>query len=129
MINLFFQNGTIRFEVNRQTLDRAAISLSPALLQLAKANYSPSKAPAGGTRQLRVSDPPPYPALARRLNIRGTVRLEAVVRRDGTVKQVRILGGNPVLAEALSSAVMNWKFEAAAQETVENVEYTFAPSL
>jgi TonB family protein len=61
------------------------------------------------------------------MNIRGTVRLEAVVRRDGTVKQVKVLGGNPVLADALSSAVMNWRYEPAAQETVENVEQTFAP--
>lgn len=127
MINLLLQDGRIRFEVNRQTLDRAAIRLSPALLQLAKANDSPPKTATGGTRQLRVSEPPPYPALARRMNTRGTVRLEAIVRRDGTVKQVKVLGGNPVLADAVSNAVMNWKYEPAPQETVENVEYTFAP--
>ena len=127
MINLFLQNGKIRFEVNRQALDRAAIRLSPALLQLAKANdTSPNNATAGG-RQLRVSAPPPYPELARRLNIRGLVRLDVVVRRDGTVKQIKVHGGNPVLADALSDAVRNWKFEPAPQETVENVEYTFAP--
>ncbi len=127
MINLFLQNGKIRFEVNRQTLDRAAIRLSPALLQLAKANDSSLNDANPGGRQLQVSVPPPYPELARRLNVKGTVRLEVVVRRDGTVKQVKVLGGNPVLADAVSSTVMNWKYESAAQETKENVEYTFAP--
>jgi TonB family protein len=127
MINLFLQNGKIRFEVNRQNLDRAAIRLSPALLQLAKANDGSLNNATAGGRQLRVSAPPPYPELARRLNIRGLVRLDVVVRRDGTVKQVKVHGGNPVLADALSDAVRNWRYEPAPQETVEDVEYTFTP--
>ncbi len=127
MINLFVQHGKIRFEVNRLALDRAAIRLSAALLQFAKANDTAQKTAAGAARQLPVSPPPSYPELARRLQIGGTVRLEVVVRQDGTVKQIKVLGGNPVLADGLTSAVMNWKYEPAAQETVERVEYTFAP--
>lgn len=125
MINLYLQNGRIRFDVNRQALDGAGIRLSPALLQLAKSDESPARTLAGGKRQLHVSEPPEYPELARRLNLRGAVHLEAEVRRDGTVKAVRVLGGNPVLAEALSRAVMSWKYEPATQETVEQVEFNF----
>ncbi|MBZ5683212.1 MAG: TonB family protein [Acidobacteriia bacterium] len=125
MINLFLENGRIRFEINRQALDSAGIRLSPALLQLARPpDGSPTPA-LGALRQLRRNEFPEYPKVARRLNIKGAVRLEAVVRRDGTVSSVRVLGGNPVLAEALSRAVMNWKYEPSAKETVEQVEYTF----
>src|SRR5579871_782948 len=109
MINLVLQNGRIRFAVNRQALDRAGISLSPALLQLAKPADTPPAGATAGTRQLRLSDPPVYPELARRAQLKGSVRLEAVVRRDGTVKQVRVLGGSPVLADALARAVMDWQ--------------------
>lgn len=124
MINLFLQNGRVRFEVNRKTLERSGIRLSPALLQLAKVDDTALK-PTTGTRQLRSNDPPTYPELARRLNIRGAVRLRVVVRPDGTVKEVHVLGGNPLLAQELSRAVMNWKYEPAAEQTSERVEYTF----
>lgn len=127
MINLVVQDGRIRFEVNRPAVDRVGITLSPALLQLAKAGNSPPKGVAGKSRQLRVSSPPLYPELARRAQLKGSVRLEAVVRRDGTVKQVRVLGGSPVLADALASAVKDWQYEPSGQETVEQVEYTFVP--
>jgi TonB family protein len=125
MINLYPQNGRIRFEVNRQALDRAGIRLSSALLELAKADDSSPRTAASGKRQLRVSPPPSYPELARRLRISGMVHLQAVVRRDGTVIDVKVLGGNPLLAEALSHAVMSWKYDPAARETVEQVDYSF----
>ena len=127
MINLYLENGRIRFEVNREALDRAGIRLSPDLLQLAKDNDSPAKTARGEPRQLRSSRPPLYPELAQRLNLRGPVHLELVVRPDGSVKDVRVLGGNPVLVEALWSAVMYWKYEAATQETRERVDYSFNP--
>ena len=96
-----------------------------ALLQLAKVD-DPRLKPTTGTRQLRSNEPPTYPELARRLNIRGAVRLRVVVRSDGAVKEVHVLGGNPLLAQELSRAVMNWKYEPATQETSERVEYTFS---
>jgi TonB family protein len=125
MINLYLQGDKIRFEVNREALDRVGIHLSPALLQLATAEDTPRRPATGAPRQLRVSQPPEYPELARRLKITGEVHLEAVVARDGTVKAVRVLGGNPVLAEALSRTVMGWKYEPAAQESVQLVEFRF----
>ena len=126
MINLLLENGKIRFAVNRDALDRAGIRLSPELLQLAKAEEGSRKPKPHGPRQLRESRLPEYPELARRSKLQGTVHLELDVRRDGTVKSVRVLGGHPVLAEALSQAVMEWKYEPAPDETVEQVNYTFS---
>jgi TonB family protein len=69
---------------------------------------------------------PEYPRIAASLNIVGAVQLQAVVRADGTVKQVRVIGGHPALAEAAAAAVMRWRYERAAKETTETVKITFA---
>jgi protein TonB len=70
---------------------------------------------------------PAYPALARRTNIRGVVKLEVVVRPNGTVKSTRVLGGNPVLIDSAKDAVQRWKFEPGPQETTEIEQIRFEP--
>ena len=68
---------------------------------------------------------PVYPELAKKMHIRGTVKVEAVVRPNGQVKTTRVLGGNPVLVDAAADAVGKWKFEPAQFETTEIVQLTF----
>lgn len=70
---------------------------------------------------------PAYPDFARRMALRGTVKLEAVVAATGKVKVVNIKGGHPLLAQAAARAVSNWKWEAASSETRESVEVQFSP--
>jgi TonB family protein len=69
--------------------------------------------------------PAVYPEIAKRYNIRGVVKLEVVVREDGSVRSAKVLGGNPVLIDAATDAVCKWRFEAASRETVEAVEIRF----
>lgn len=78
------------------------------------------------TRKLKSSVPPEYPELARRLNLRGIARVSVTVAPDGRVTNVRELGGNPVLVDALVRAVKKWKYEPAAKETVVEVKFEFA---
>lgn len=80
------------------------------------------------TRKVKVSVQPNYPELARRNNIHGTARLQLVVAPDGTVKDVRILGGSPVLVQAAVEAVKKWKYEPAATETTVIVKFDFTGS-
>jgi TonB family protein len=68
---------------------------------------------------------PVYPELAKKMHIRGTVKVEAIVRPNGQVKSTRLLGGNPVLVTAALDAVSKWKFETAQSETTEVVQLTF----
>lgn len=68
---------------------------------------------------------PVYPQLAKRMNIRVVIKLEVVVRANGSVKSIQVVGGNPVLLEAANDAVRKWKFEAAAGETTEVVQLSF----
>jgi TonB family protein len=78
-------------------------------------------------RRVKSSTPPDYPELAKRLAIRGVVRIEVTVAPDGSVKQVKDLGGNPVLLDALTRAVKKWKYEPGPKESVIEVKYEFSP--
>jgi TonB family protein len=76
-------------------------------------------------RQVVRQQIPEYPALLKKLKIGGTVKLNALVAADGTVKKTKISGGNPMLAELASMAVSKWKYAPSAQATNEAVEMTF----
>jgi TonB family protein len=75
-----------------------------------------------------VSKPEPaYPSLARRMGISGTVRIEALVAPNGSVKSTSIIGGHPVLAQSAQDAVRKCKWEPASHETKEIVILNFHP--
>jgi len=76
-------------------------------------------------RKVTLRVPPVYPELAKKMHIRGVVKIEAVVKPNGMVKSTRALGGNPVLLEAAKDAVTKWKFEPAQSETTEVVQLAF----
>jgi len=70
---------------------------------------------------------PLYPALARKMSISGSVKIEAVVAPNGTVKSAGIPGGHPVLAQAGVDAVRRSKWETGSRETHEIVVLNFHP--
>ena len=53
---------------------------------------------------------PVYPEQARLRNVEGEVRLEALVGKDGAVQVLKLLSGNPQLAQAAADAVRQWRF-------------------
>lgn len=125
MINLVLDRGRIQFEISQSGLERTDIHFSPKFLSLAKTNSGPSNEHAEGSRQILIKISPEYPDIARQMKLKGVVQLEALVGRDGRVKEVTILGGHPLLADALSRAVKQWKYEPAAKESTELVRYSF----
>ena len=72
---------------------------------------------------------PQYPAMARTMNLRGSVKAEAVVQPNGVVKSVEVKGGHPVLVRAAQDAIYKWKWAPASHETREPVEFKFDPEL
>jgi protein TonB len=53
---------------------------------------------------------PIYPSFARQAHREGTVELRATISSDGAVKDVQVLSGDPVLAQAARDAVAQWRF-------------------
>jgi len=78
-------------------------------------------------RRVIHSQKPEYPAVLKLLGIGGTVRLSAKVLANGTVADVQILGGNPVLAESAVKAVKTWKYAAASSSSNETLKIEFNP--
>jgi TonB family protein len=72
---------------------------------------TPSIARAPAPNRLLYRVDPKYPELAKSQHIQGAVELEAQVLGDGTVGNVAVLRGDPLLAEAASSAVKQWKYQ------------------
>jgi TonB family protein len=78
-------------------------------------------------RRAKTKVQPPYPDLARKMNITGTVKVQVVVSPNGTVKEAKVVGGHPVLAGAALEAVKKWRFEPAATESTGVVDFKFEP--
>ena len=54
---------------------------------------------------------PEYPPLAKMARIQGTVRLEAIISRDGTIQDLRVVSGHPLLVKAAMEAVQRWRYQ------------------
>ena len=54
---------------------------------------------------------PEYPPLAKMARIQGTVRLEAVIAKDGTIQDLKVLSGHPLLVKAALDAVKQWRYQ------------------
>jgi len=78
-------------------------------------------------RKVLVSSQPLYPELLKRAQIGGLVRLKATVLINGTVSNVAVTGGNPVLAESAVAAIKRLKFAPAVSQTVEDIAINFNP--
>jgi TonB family protein len=76
-------------------------------------------------RKVLVMSQPEYPAILKQGHFEGQVRLAATVQPNGIVSKVEIKGGNPMLSEYASKAVMKWKYAPGPAETVEDVVFNF----
>jgi protein TonB len=54
---------------------------------------------------------PPYPPLARSARIQGTVILQAEISKDGTIQNLRLISGHPMLAPSAIDAVKQWRYK------------------
>ncbi|MFY9558714.1 MAG: energy transducer TonB [Terriglobales bacterium] len=79
------------------------------------------------TRKLKTKVAPVYPELARRMNITGVVKVQVTVDKNGGIKNPKLVGGHPILANAALDAVKKWRYEAGPEETTGVVEFHFDP--
>jgi protein TonB len=53
---------------------------------------------------------PSYPVLARAARIQGDVVLTAIISKDGTIKNLTLVSGHPMLVPAAIAAVSQWRY-------------------
>ncbi len=73
---------------------------------------------------------PVYPPLARQARIQGTVRLEAVINKDGVIEELKVISGHPLLIPAAQAAVAQWRYKptmlnGVAVEVVTTIDVNF----
>ena len=54
---------------------------------------------------------PVYPQLARNARVQGQVVLTAIISKDGTIQDLRVLSGHPLLVPAALDAVRQWRYK------------------
>jgi TonB family protein len=101
------------------------LSVTPAgetVIQIVAPGYTQSlQQPATSSRiqgdfniqqaKLRSSVPPVYPPLAKQARIQGMVKLGATLAKDGTVQNLMVISGHPLLVPAALDAVKHWVYE------------------
>ncbi len=86
-------------------------------------NSSPGPTP----RKLVYKVAPKYPRELRQNEIGGVVRLSISINPSGSVSKVSPIGGNPVLVDAATNAVRQWKYAPADRATTTEVQLDFVP--
>jgi len=74
----------------------------------------PQRIRVGGNVQAArlVRQPKPvYPPLARQARIQGTVRFNAIIGRDGTIQNLQLVSGHPLLVPSAQDAVKQWVYQ------------------
>jgi TonB family protein len=61
--------------------------------------------------KLTHQEAPEYPPLAKTAHIQGTVRMEVVIDKDGTIADIKVLSGHPLLIESALEAVSRWRYQ------------------
>ena len=113
--------------LNRNSFPLAALALLIGLT----ASFSPrlwAQDTAKTHRKVLVMTEPDYPYVLRNGHFEGQVRLAATVLPNGTVSKVECKGGNPMLAQYASQAVMHWKYAPGPAQTVEEAVFVFNPN-
>jgi protein TonB len=76
---------------------------------------------------------PSYPPLARQARIQGVVVLQALIGKDGTITNLHVVSGHPMLTNSALEAVKEWRYkpyylngEPVEVETTINVNFTLS---
>jgi TonB family protein len=70
---------------------------------------------------------PAYPEVAKHARLSGTVKVEVLIAPDGTVKNVRVIGGHPLFVDATIEALKKWKYVPSNAEVTAALEFNFHP--
>ena len=54
---------------------------------------------------------PTYPPLAKQARIQGTVKFQAIIGKDGTIQNLQLVSGHPMLVQNATEAVKQWIYK------------------
>ncbi len=73
---------------------------------------------------------PAYPPLARAARVQGTVKIQAIIAADGTIGNLKVMGGPALLINAAVEAVSRWRYQPTllsgrAVEVITEIDVIF----
>jgi TonB family protein len=119
----FQSAGSIKKSLGSPILGSPILALTLALC--CTTGLAPAVLAGQAGRKVVFQVKPAYPATLKNLHIEGLVRLTVVVLPNGSVANVVVRGGNPILVENAVKAVKNWKYTPAASQTEEDLVLNF----
>jgi protein TonB len=76
---------------------------------------------------------PAYPQIAKNARIQGAVVLQAEISKQGTIENLRVISGHPMLVPSALDAVKQWRYkpyylngDPVAVETTITVNFTLS---
>ena len=78
-------------------------------------------------RKLISHPAPAYPEAARKFSLSGVVKVQVVIAADGHVKDIKVIGGHPMLVLSVQETLKTWQYAPASGETTATLEFTFHP--
>ncbi len=76
---------------------------------------------------------PTYPPIALAAHVEGEVVLQAVIGKDGTIQNLHVISGHPMLIKSAADAVQQWRYrpymlngEPVEVETQVRVSFTIS---
>lgn len=94
---------------------------TPAPVQTGPIRVSPGQGP-GLIKKVE----PVYPPPARAARMEGTVKLDAVILKDGTVSEVTVVqSGNPLFERSAINALRQWRFTPGNQDVIMTLTVHF----
>jgi protein TonB len=116
------------------------IAIQPPLppVSVLKPKPQPQSTPlriGGGVQsaKLIVGPTPTYPPLARAARTQGTVKIQALIGRDGVIRNLQAMSGPPLLIAAALEAVRQWRYQPTLLngdpvEVITEIEVNFTLS-
>ena len=119
-------------------------SLPDTVSRLSAPQLPPAQVRAAPVKQIRVGGnlqsanlikkvAPNYPPLAKAARVQGSVRFTATIGKDGTIQNLQLVNGPPMLVQAASDAVKQWVYRPTLLngepvEVVTQIELNFSLS-
>ena len=54
---------------------------------------------------------PEYPPIAKQIHVQGAVEFTAVISKEGTIENLQLLHGHPILVAAARDAILQWRYK------------------
>ena len=117
--------GSTSVKVDLQAAKAPPPATEPAVAPAASSTGIAAPAPEAAERvrmspnaTLALTHPvsPNYPLLARQMKVQGSVIMQALISREGSIQDLQVLSGPAILAAAAREAVKQWRFKPYVEE-------------